>query len=181
MWLILPFLWGILEAILLFMVPDVPVSMVTLKRGAKAGAIASLAAAVGAAIGGIVMFYWGRNDIIGVLALIEKLPAISPQMIDKVMVQMHGMHPFVSMLIGSFQGTPYKIYASIAASVHIPIWQIVLFTPLIRLPRFLLVAGITNIAAKYARKIIATEKIIFWLAIVLWAGFYVLYWTIMPG
>lgn len=181
MWLILPFLWGILEAILLFMVPDVPISMVTLKRGVKAGAIASFAAAIGAAIGGIVMFYWGRNDIIGVLALVEKLPAISPQMIDKVAAQMQGAHPFVSMLIGSFQGTPYKIYASIAPSVNIPLWQLFLLTPLIRLPRFLLVAGITNVAAKYARKIIAEEKTIFWLIIALWAGFYALYWTIMPG
>ena len=181
MWLIMPFIWGILEAVLLFMVPDVPVSIVTLKRGTKAGIIASIAAAIGAAIGGGAMYYWGQKDLFGVLAIIEKLPAISPQMIDKVIMQMHGARPFIAMLTGSFQGTPYKIYASIASSVNIPIWQISLLTPLIRLPRFLVAVGITSVAAQWARKIITSEKAIFWSAICIWASFYALYWSIMPN
>ena len=48
-------LWGLAEATLFFVVPDVAISVFTLIRGIPAGLRAALAAAIAAAIGGLAM------------------------------------------------------------------------------------------------------------------------------
>ena len=180
-YLIAPFIWGLLEATLLFMVPDVAISYVTLKHGAKKGATAALIAAIGAAIGGIVMFYWGANNLPQVLGIIEKLPAISNEMIEKVGVQMHGSAPFMDMLIGSLTGAPYKLYASFASSANIS--PIILFalTPFVRLPRFLIVVGLTRIGGIICAQGKISLRIQVFVLFSVWVVFYALYWTLMPS
>lgn len=180
-YLIAPFIWGLLEAALLFMVPDVAISYVTLKHGAKKGAYAAMIAAIGAAIGGIFMFYWGANNLPQILGLIEKLPAISQAMIEKVNIQMHGDTPFIEMLNGSMTGTPYKIYASFASSAGINPISLFLLTPLVRLPRFLIVVLITKIANAATSKIVFSSKAKTLILFSAWALFYALYWTFMPS
>jgi len=181
MWLFLPFFWGLMEATVFFMVPDVPISFITMKRGAKAGIIASFVAACGAAIGGIAMFYWARQDLFGVLTIIEKLPAISEKMIIDVKTQMQGSHPFIAMLLGAFRGTPYKIYASFAPYCGIPIWKIFLLTPLIRLPRFLMVVFATKYANSFAKRMAMKQSDLIKFAVVTWILFYLIYWLVMPS
>lgn len=181
MWILAPFIWGILEATLLFMVPDVPISIITYKRGASDGLKATFAAAIGAAIGGIFMYYWGVYDVLSALSIIEKLPAISPQMIAKVNDELNGANPFWAMLFGSFTGTPYKIYATLAPVANIPVWLLFLMTPLVRLPRLLLAVVYTKYGVKFAAIKIKNPKIIIGLLFGFWLGFYALYWSLMPN
>lgn len=181
MYLIAPFVWGLLEATLLFMVPDVAISAVTLKYGLKKGVMAAFSAAIGAAIGGLIMFYWGINNLPFILSLIEKLPAISTQMIDKVAVQMSGDSPFRDMLLGSVSGVPYKIYASFGASAHINPLLLFLITPFVRLPRFLLVATGWAFFGQICDKYLKQANIKFMVLIGFWVISYALYWTFMPS
>ena len=53
---------GIAEATVFFIVPDVWISFVALRRGWQAGALAAFFACIGALIGGAIMYLWGSND-----------------------------------------------------------------------------------------------------------------------
>ena len=180
-YLLAPFIWGVLEATLLFMVPDVAISYVTLKLGLRKGVLAALVASFGAALGGLIMYRWGSADLAQALAIIERLPAISKGMVENVDAQMHGDYPYWSMLTGSLTGTPYKIYASFAASASIHPLALFLITPLVRLPRFLLVVMLTGLAARVAGRFVPDERCRLFVLVAFWIIFYIGYWSLMPG
>lgn len=55
-------LWGIAEATVFFIVPDVWISFVAARRDWKAGVLAACLACTGALIGGAIMYLWASRD-----------------------------------------------------------------------------------------------------------------------
>ena len=80
---LIAFFWGLAEATLFFIVPDVALSVVALK-GVDIGLVACLYAMGGALVGGTIMYYWGRTNIEKVTNILIMIPAIRPKDIEKV-------------------------------------------------------------------------------------------------
>src|SRR5688572_10094117 len=101
--------WGFAEATLLFIVPDVLTTWIALRSGRRAWH-ACVWALAGALIGGSAMWLWGRHNAPAALHALDDIPAISPDMCDRVAqeIQQDGS---VALLRGPIGGVPYKIYA----------------------------------------------------------------------
>jgi len=137
---IIAFFWGLAEATLFFIVPDVALSVISLK-GIDIGLVACLYALGGAMVGGTIMYYWGRTDIEEVTNILKMIPAIRPKDIEKVRsdLQKSGI---ATILFGPFFGIPYKIYAAYAHLIT-PIFYFLLITIPARIVRFVLVTFVT--------------------------------------
>jgi membrane protein YqaA with SNARE-associated domain len=172
-------LWGLAEATLFFIVPDVWVSLVASRRGLRAALIACLFAAAGALVGGVVMYGWGHLDPTTAVAALDRVPAVSPSMIDRVESQLAG-EGVVALLLGAFTGIPYKVYAVLAAVLGIPLIELLLVTVPARLARFVLVALIVSALSTTAFKSWKpTGKM--WITIGFWLLFYATFLWFMPN
>src|SRR5437764_358085 len=76
-------LWGLAEATLFFLVPDVYLSAVGLGnlRAALEGCLWALA---GALTGGVAMYFWGAHDAAGAGRALDLIPAIGAGTIVRV-------------------------------------------------------------------------------------------------
>lgn len=166
------FTWGLAEGTFFFIVPDVWLSQLALRSPRRAYA-ASVSAVVGALAGGVATYFWGRRLCEQESRrLLATLPAISHRMIDTVETEMsRGMN---RMVIGPLSGTPYKIYARTAGLRGDHLASFLFWSVPARIPRFLLIAVGTSLAARLGRKTLrgrrpAVEKLIFLAG---WVGFY---------
>ena len=114
-------IWGFAEATLFFIVPDVWLSFVAIRRGAAKAFRAMLAAIAGALAGGAFMLLWARNDIATVWQTLDMVPFITPGLLDRVQNELVN-HGILAMFTGAFSGAPYKIYAALsgAAGLNLP-------------------------------------------------------------
>ena len=169
--------WGFAEATLFFVVPDVWIGLLALFSW-RAGVRAVVLATVGALMGGTLMSVVGEqmNRDQSTL-LLEAVPAISFQMIERVEDEMRERGP-ASMLQGPPQGTPYKIYAVAAGSQEQPLVAFLLWTVPARGARFLLVAAIAVLYGTLIRRVTPRTD---WLVapyLFAWVIFYAAYFRI---
>lgn len=135
---VVAFLWGIAEATLFFIVPDVWLSLVAL-RGARRAVAASLVTALGAVIGGGIMLAWATLEPQQALAAVEQVPAISQAMVADVYVRLQ-QQGLIAVLLGAFRGVPYKIFSVQIPRTTISPTAFLLFSVPARLARFVLVS-----------------------------------------
>jgi hypothetical protein len=128
--------WSAAEAAIFFIVADVPISWIAVRSGTRAALLAALVAAVAAVAGAAVVQVWAGHDASGATATMAHLPAVDRALIARAASDYH--QGALTMLAGSFSGTPFKLYALEAAKG--PDYRLLLLAPLIRLPRFLAVA-----------------------------------------
>ncbi len=147
-WQAVAFLWGVAEATLFFIVPDVLLSAIGLKRGARAGAVASACAALGAGAGGAAMFLWSAHDAAGARAVVLAVPAVSEAMAADAARAMAEHGWFAATLAGPLSFTPFKLYAILAPEAGASAAGFALASVAARLPRFLLVSSRRIVAAR---------------------------------
>jgi membrane protein YqaA with SNARE-associated domain len=70
--------WGFAEATLFFIVPDVLLSAIAVWRGRRSALHGTAWTIAGAVLGGLLMYGWSVCDFLGVVAMLDRLPAISP-------------------------------------------------------------------------------------------------------
>lgn len=133
-------LWAFAEAVLLFIVADVPISALALRNGWSVAWRAAILAALCAALGGLLVIAWARTDPAGAQEAMAALPGISPALIDEAEAG-YRSGGWLAMLAGSFSGTPYKLYALAAESEGSGLVLFFVASIAARLPRFLLVAA----------------------------------------
>ncbi|MCJ7434427.1 MAG: hypothetical protein MUO77_13145 [Anaerolineales bacterium] len=80
---LIAFVWGLAEATLFFIIPDVGLSVIALK-GVDVGLVACIYALAGALVGGTIMYYLGQANIKTVARVLEKIPAIRHADLEKV-------------------------------------------------------------------------------------------------
>jgi hypothetical protein len=131
--------WSFAEAILFFLVADVPISFVAVRWGWRPAAAAAFVAAFAAAAGGAATYAWAASDPAGARAAIVALPAIDAALADATRERL-AADGNIAMLWGSISGVPYKLYALAAGSAGRPLFPFLLATPFVRLPRFLFAA-----------------------------------------
>lgn len=177
-WLLLAFIWGIAEATVFFVVPDVLITALAL-RSRRTALLACVAAVTGALLGGAITYAWGRHDPLGARQVFDHLPAIGPAMMDGVARDLRQMGA-LSILAGPIVGVPYKLFAAQAAAAGFSLPIFLLISIPARGMRFVLLALLTHAAAGRLRPRIGSCAVVVTWA-VLWSVNYGLYWTLTPG
>jgi hypothetical protein len=130
-------LWGLAEATLFFIVPDVWLSLAG-RRRLQTGLRACLFALAGALLGGALVYIGGAHDKQATITLLEKIPAISPAMVARVAMELAD-HGTGAIFIGPLTGTPYKLCAAQAVDAGIGLAVYILMSMPARGIRFVLV------------------------------------------
>ena len=168
--------WGLAEATVFFIVPDVLLTFLALKDGKRA-TVVSFWTLGGALVGGIIMFCWGAHDKEAAEELLSEIPAISPAMLEKVETQVEEAG-VKAAFVGPLTGRPYKIYATYAGSSGESLGIFLLISVPARLLRFLILAWLTTAIAKGPlRKVKVGPRNLLFVAI--WLTFYVWYFGAM--
>lgn len=173
--LVIGFLWGLAEATLFFIVPDVYLGFVALFHWRK-GLWTTLAATAGAVMGGTIMYALGAANAPAINQLLVRIPLISPELIHTVSDQMQASG-LVSMVIGPLETIPYKIYAVQAGHQHLPFIPFLLVTILARLERMLPVALVgAALGAAFKGFVQRHTLLVISAYSLVWIGVYVLYY-----
>jgi membrane protein YqaA with SNARE-associated domain len=173
----LAFSWGFAEATLFFVVPEVLITWLALDRLRRA-ITASLLTLFGAMAGGALMYWWGAVRHDQALAVVERVPAVSVEMLADIEVTL-GEHGVLAMIPGAFIGRPYKAYAVQSSTAGIAWLPFLLATVPARLIRFLLAAAVTSGLARLAHRWPQRRRRA--VLIAFWVTLYALFWTLMPN
>jgi len=175
--LAIAFVWGLAEATLFFIIPDVYLGFVALFHWRR-GLLATLAALAGAMIGGVVLYALASNGA-AVNELLVRIPLISPEMVGRVAQQMQESG-LVAMVNGPLEGVPYKIHAVQAGLQHLPFIPFLLMTIPARLERTLPVALAGAVFGTVLKGFVKRHTVLVVGAYaLLWLGVYVMYYLQM--
>jgi hypothetical protein len=170
-------LWGFAEATLFFLVPDIWLTAIAVRRGLKPALLACLAALAGALLGGLAMYGWGASNPETARAVLDWVPGINVAMIAEVQTALNE-DGAMAMFLGPLQGVPYKIYAVEAAGAGVGLATFLIISVPARLLRFLLVSLVAwSISAALARHVGPRPRTA--LLAGAWIIFYAAYFTIV--
>lgn len=172
-------IWGFAEATLFFIVPDVWLSFIALKRGFRGALWAVCFAVFGAIAGGALIYAASIWNLEATVSAIDAVPAISPSMISEVRSSLQ-QEPLRAMIEGSLTGVPYKIFASQAAVNDIELTNFALATIPARAFRFIVVAALTVLIARLLLAK-ASDRLKTGILAGCWVAFYGFYFTLMPS
>jgi membrane protein YqaA with SNARE-associated domain len=168
------FFWGLAEATVFFIVPDVLLSIISC-RSVRACWKALLCALSGALLGGFVMHGFGNTAPTTARNLLIRVPGIHPSLIERIHVQI-SIHPTAAVLTGPLIGVPYKIYAVESGAQHKGLLGFLLVSVPARGLRFALTmlvsGGIVRLIAPWTKRNASIELMIL---SVFWIGFYLFY------
>jgi hypothetical protein len=170
------FVWGLAEATLFFVVPDVIVGAVALVAPRKA-LHAAAAAVIGGLAGGLVVFLWADGSAGSARAAIDAVPAIPGSMFADAGRALEDRGGIV-MLAAAFTGIPYKVWALEMTLRGWSLPSILAWTIPARAIRLGLIAGVAGGIGLWLRGPIARRPWIalgVWLAV--WVAIYAEYWT----
>ena len=103
------FLWGVGEATLFFIVPDVLLTWIA-TRSLRSSLQATFAALAGALIGGAAVVAFASASPDTVHGFLLHIPGINAHLLERVGGQVDELH-LLAVLFGPLKGIPYKIYA----------------------------------------------------------------------
>ncbi|MEL7188704.1 MAG: hypothetical protein AAGK17_04055 [Pseudomonadota bacterium] len=173
-------IWALAEATLFFIVADVPIMTLGIKVGVRKALLGAGIAAVFAAIGGAVIAHLTATSSLDIQGMMLMVPGINSDLLQQVMLDWELSGP-VAMMIGSFSGVPYKLYA-FAAGAQGAGWGglggFFLASILARLPRFALVALVAGWLGPKLVERFGTRVVWSGFA-VCWTAFYLWYWSVM--
>jgi len=170
-------IWGFSEATLFFLVPDIWLTWVVLhhEEYSKPTYLWTL---IGAMLGGTLMYLWGMSRPNQVTALLDKVPAISENLIATSAMNLNDSS-FLAMLTGSFSGTPYKLYASQAYQANLSLISFLAITIPARLARWI-VLGLVTFGIKHVMPRHQSNRLtMIWMS--LWILNYLFYFSVMEN
>ena len=172
MGIVIAFLWGLAEATVFFIVPDVFLSWIALSDKNKA-LLASLSATLGAIIGGVIIYIFAYANVSPVEGFLVQIPAIDSQMVDQVNREIRDSG-LISIFTGPLKGVPYKIYASAAGASGLSFLFFIMISIPARLFRFLIVSLVTSLFIRhfFSSKSLQEQRIVL---AVFWIVFYLYY------
>ena len=172
------FAWGISEAVIFFVIPDVMVTRAAL-TSLRFGLTTVAYTLAGSLLGGALSYLWSASDLAGARHVLDALPAISSDMLDRARQALaaEGMY---AALVGSFTGVPYKVFAIHAASAGIALPEFLLASIPVRAIRFVLLALVSRGLVIYAVPSWTEQRLRRAWALA-WIVNYAIYWTIMPN
>ena len=173
--ILIGFSWGLAEATLFFIVPDVYLGLVALFNWRR-GVWATAAAVAGAILGGASMYALAMQESEVMIQVLTRVPLISQAMVQNVGGQLQA-DGLLAMLAAPLQGIPYKVYAVQAGAHHSSLPLFLLMTILARLERFLPVAVLCGVAGTVSKKaILRYTPIVVAVYALIWLGIYTFYY-----
>ncbi len=174
----LAFAWGLAEATVFFIVPDVLLTFLARER-LRDGLTAALYALAGALLGGWSMYRIGETWAAEARQWLDAVPAISSGMIARVAESLH-TQGLTAVLLGPLSGTPYKLYALEAPGAGIGLVDFLAISVPARLGRFVLVMLLAHYALRGLCRLWRglPDRALLGTA---WIAFYVAYFSLMPG
>jgi membrane protein YqaA with SNARE-associated domain len=173
--LIIAFLWGLAEATVFFIVPDVVLGFVALFHWRR-GLLAALVAVAGAVLGGAATYTLAASDPAAATEILLRIPLIDVEMIKNVGAEMQAAG-LIALVRGPVRAVPYKVYAVQAGQQQLPLWRFLLITIPARLERLLPVtlaaAGVGVVFRGFIRR---RTALVVGIYILLWVGVYVAYY-----
>jgi membrane protein YqaA with SNARE-associated domain len=169
-------LWGIAEATLFFIVPDVLLTLAALRFGWKKGLILSAIAALFAAIAGMGMWQWGHEDIATAKFAMLLVPAVDTDLLQRAARETGAGWP-LHLVTGAMTGVPYKLYAVEAGARGIDLLSFAGISFAARFIRFSLTVLLAAAGSRMAQAVNHPRWIYpGWAAT--WIAVYVLYFTV---
>jgi membrane protein YqaA with SNARE-associated domain len=134
----LAFFWGLAEATVFFIVPDVLLSYYAVNNLLRALILAAVAT-VGAVCGGVVLFHFAPAHYEQFQSFFVEIPGISTDMLLRVKAQtsVDGLN---AVFWGPLQGIPYKLFAVEASAQDLPLSVFVPVSVAARYLRFVTVS-----------------------------------------
>lgn len=129
--------WGLAEATLFFIVPDVLLSALALAR-LRAALAACAWATLGALAGGAAMYFWGAAAGAEAWSLLDGVPAVDPAMQARVRDSL-AREGLPALFLGPLTGTPFKLYAVAAGQQAADLAAFLAVSAPARAARFVLV------------------------------------------
>lgn len=170
-------IWGLFEATVFFIIPDVIVTFIGLS-GYKRALWGAVWALVGAIIGGTMMYFFGVYQFDWIAGVVADVPAISEEMMESVRLSLES-EGLIAMIFGPTKGIPYKIYAIYASSVEIGFAAFVMASIPARFIRFFLTGMMAAFLSQTVFSRLATGvKVTAW--VVVWIIVYSIYFSIHP-
>ena len=151
-WIAAAALWGVAEATVFFIVPDVILTYAVVRFGFKAGVRLAVVAAASASLAGIGMWLWGRFDPATAQRVMLLVPAIGPDQLARTAHEMAGFWP-LNLILGAVTGVPYKLYAVAAGAQGTSLFWFVPASFVARLLRFLFSVCLTAVGVEILSRI----------------------------
>ncbi len=166
--------WGMAEAVLWFVVPDVFLTWVAMRRGVRPALGLSLVAVVGAIGGGLLVYGWGATMPETGAAAMAALPGIDETMVEEVTREVAAAGN-VALLSGPRHAQPYKLYALAAGDLGTSAVTLALWTVPGRAFRFLISSLGAGLVATVARRFVGEQWLVAgWAAT--WTAIYLALW-----
>ena len=178
MWIAAAAAWGLAEATLFFVVPDVLLTWLAAFRPRLAWA-AVAACLAGALAGGFAMHAAGRDSPGSMRALLDRVPAIDPALVSRTGAALEAGYGR-QMLRAGFSGVPYKILAVESGARSRGLATFLGWSVPARLPRWVLVVLVARGVATAVRARMARPDRVLWgLWAALWSIVYGVYFSVM--
>jgi len=148
----LAFLWGLAEATVFFIVPDVYLGFVALLAPRRS--VRALAWTVaGALVGGSILYWFGASNPHAATSMLAHIPLIDPVMIAEVGRQTEA-DGAIAVMKGPLSGIPYKIFAAQAGSIGVSFFQFLILSIPGRLERMLPVVLACALAGRVGKDLV---------------------------
>ncbi len=178
MWLVAAAAWGLAEATLFFIVPDVLLSWLAAFRPRFAWP-AVVACLAGALAGGALMYLAAADAPGRMRALLEAVPAVSDALVSETGAGLEADYGR-RMLSAGFSGVPYKILAVESGARGVEPASFLAWSVPARLPRWLLVVLVARGVPSAVRDRAANPDRFLWgLWAARWSIVYVVYFSVM--
>lgn len=174
------FLWGFSEAVWFFVIPDIFLTLIAL-FSLKRALIAMGWTIFGAMIGGAILYGFWTYSFGNSKDFLLTVPLVSEKMISIAEWHIHtyGMY---GMFLGSGQGIPYKIYATLSGYLHTNFWIFLLATIPARAFRMTLsILFCSGVAHLYRKIFSGYEKHLLVTFGITWIIIYVIYTHMVLG
>jgi hypothetical protein len=166
--------WGMAEAVLWFVVPDVFLTWVAMRRGVRPALRLSLVAVAGAIGGGLLVYGWGAAMPEAGATAMAALPGIDAAMVEEVRGEVAASGN-MALLSGPRQAQPYKLYALAAGDLGTSAVTLALWTVPGRAFRFVISSLGTGLVATVARRFVGEQWLVAgWAAT--WTAIYIALW-----
>ncbi len=172
------FVWGIFEATFFFIVPDVWLSYVVLtsyaaQNNIKLAIKAAIFTLIGALLGGAILFWLGSFYPKAIIQFLNAIPAINQTLIAQTQLALN-TNGLYALILGGFQGVPYKIFAGLAANSSISFLSFLAISAVARMLRFIAVIALVRFLVELL-VYLGYKKYLTGLLLIVWIIFYCFY------
>ena len=170
------FAWGLAEATLFFVVPDVWIGWVALVARRSAWVVLAFTLAGALAGGALTYAVATTTEPATSASILDGVPTVDRDAVRRVSGEMEKHGPR-SVVYGPLRmGTPYKLYARAAGARDESLASFLLWSIPARLQRFLPLAALAALAGFFLRRwIAASPRLTVSLYTAIWLGFYAVY------